>query len=239
MSHCNTKKEALKLLRIQGATLNPDTFDEQVSESKMRRSSCPHMEVTIKAKPSSNQNRASYIRKISEMESTPEYSSASDDEDSLFDDTEDPKHQKKDVRDVADGIELMLHQLQSQAKQLEQKRYQLFATGSTASTPHDIVQLTRHKSKRSNNQSAAPMNWWDQPFKDYLKASSRPIVRETGIDQFASEYMLTMLRDQEQKVLRQRMIVEEQRTRPPLDNWYEMKGQKFNKELRRFKRQKK
>ena len=80
------------------------------------------------------------------------------------------------------------------------------------------------------------MNWWDRPFKDHLRCSSRPIVRETGIEQFASEYMLSMLRDQEQTVLRQRQLVEDERTRPPLNNWHELKGQQFGDELRRHNR---
>ena len=77
------------------------------------------------------------------------------------------------------------------------------------------------------------MNWWDMPFRDHLRSAKRPIIRETGIDQFASEYMLSLLRDKEQKVLKLRQEVEYKRTRPPADNWYEMKGQNFGKELRR------
>ena len=222
---------------------SPRAVVHRSSTSKKRRSSCPNIEVFASPK-SKEQQRSAFIRRVSEMESTPDHSDDSDDddEDSLFDDTEahDAKHKNGKVRDVADGIELMLHQLQSEAKQLEQRRYQLFAGGSNSATPNDIVQTirTRHRSKnrQRGGKGNESMNWWDQPFKDHLRASSRPIVRETGIDQFASEYMLTMLRDQEQSVLRKRQLVEEERTRPPKKLWFESKGQDFNNELRRHKR---
>ena len=66
------------------------------------------------------------------------------------------------------------------------------------------------------------MNWWDQPFRDHLHAAKRPIMRECGIEQFASEYMIAQLRNQEQQLLLARQRIESERTRPATDNWYEL-----------------
>jgi len=260
MSQLNTNKAALKLLSITGSTLTRDantkqsihvTLPDRESTSKKRRSSCPNIDVfantesnhsPYRKQGNGDRDRSLYIRRLSEMEPTPEHSDDSDDddEDGLFDDDDNQKNDPQ-KRDIGDGIELMLHQLQSEAKKIEQQRYQQFVSGGkdTSSTPYEIYRKTRNQSKHSKKGGGGGienMNWWDQPFKDHLRNSSRPIVRETGIDQFASEYMLTMLRDQEQKVLRKRQIIEEERTRPPKHNWHELKGQDFCRELRRHKR---
>eukprot|EP01084_Bolivina_argentea_P281093 480880_1 len=136
---------------------------------------------------------------------------------------------------------------------IEQKRYQKYTENINNNnnaiiptpTPNDIVQLTKHsngknkKHKKHYKNNSEPMNWWDQPFRDYLRSAKRPIIRETGIDQFAAEYMLNMLRDREQKVLKQRQEVEYKRTRKPIKNWYSLKGSQFGKEFKRYARQNK
>ena len=301
MSLITTNKNALKLLRIDGTTVNSNSLsihdldeDEnlnlQIKTSNKSMSNKPkpnpkkiksnkaktttNIDVIINSKstkkPNSNfdfdstklqdtndeDNRriSDFIRKIAERESTPEYSSDSDEDDELFLDDEDKvvndiengnQSNKNKKLDVMDGIELMIFQLQKEAKSIEQKRY-LRHTNRNSNTlisnsvPKDIVNLTQKRGNYKINQKEGiqNMNWWDLPFRDHLRSAKRPIIRETGIDQFASEYMLSLLRDKEQKVLKLRQEVEYKRTRPPADNWYEMKDQNFGNELRRHVRQK-
>ena len=263
MSIITTNKNALKLLRIDGTnSLQTNAFsvheitDTNSSKSKKKKK----IDINISSKSngkfnyddcesshhSQDKNISDYIRKISEMEPTPEYSSDSDDnEDDDFYDINDNKDKHKKGADVVEGIELMLRRLQSEAKQIEQSRYQQYANDIhhrvkiTKSSPNEIIKLTQNTKSRSSKskKNLEAMNWWDQPFRDHLRSAKRPIIRETGIDQFASEYMLTMLREQEQSVLQKRQQVEFKRTRKPIDNWYEMKSTQFGNELRRHNRQ--
>eukprot|EP01083_Nonionella_stella_P213885 771044_1 len=259
MSLVTTNKNALKLLRIDGATLqstnNKDTQNKQERRPISSRSNTFKLE-SNDTKPTfncsnSNDNHhkiSEYIRSIAEREPTPQYSSDSeeDEDEYLFKDRDNDKNQKHKKGDITDGIELMLQKLQNEAKLIEQKRYKKVYNTSNGSdtnmiipnsTPNDIVRMTQNKTPSRHKMKHANMNWWDQPFRDHLRSAKRPIIRETGIDQFASEYMITLLRDQEQSVLKQRQQVEYQRTRKPLKNWYSMKGTEFGKELKRHVRQ--
>lgn len=309
MSLITTNKNALKLLRIDGSTINindlsnhhlhnhqdintetnvqirPDTnfiknckTNSKNTKSKVPASQTSKIAVIINSNPSKhnfdfesstlrncndqdNIRISAFIRKIAEEQSTPEYSSDSqnDQDEDLFLDDEDSNHTINNANgtetgnklkqgkkwNVSDGIELMLHQLQQEAKLIEQKRYFRHTnhvnnnTLITNSIPKDIVNLTQKRGSYKVNERRSckdNMNWWDMPFKDYLRSSKRPIIRETGIDQFASEYMLSLLRDKEQKVLKLRQEIEYKRTRPPINNWYEMKGKHFGSELRRHNR---
>eukprot|EP01084_Bolivina_argentea_P133169 235008_1 len=164
MSVITTNKNALKLLRIDGTILNTNSIsidnsnNNTIIASKHNKYSksqttSNNIDITINTK-SSNMSTdhtqiSDYIRQISEMESTPELSEDSQDEDEdLFMDSNDNKSKQKP--DITDGIELMLQRLQTEAKMIEQKRYQKYAENINNNnnaiiptpTPNDIVQLT-------------------------------------------------------------------------------------------------
>ncbi|ETO27191.1 hypothetical protein RFI_09939 [Reticulomyxa filosa] len=152
---------------------------------------------------------------------------------------------------ILEGIEYMLKKLQLQATNIEKARYDPNLVSNIPSCYKPPIQILGKQqtineqpkkkliSKYFKNDSLVlAMNWWDQPFRDHLHEAKRPIIREAGIEQFASEYMLAQLREQEEYILYKRQKIECERVRPPKKNWHEIKGRSFGRELQRYHRQK-
>jgi len=149
----------------------------------------------------------------------------------------------KDKKDVIVGLESVIHNLQKNAKEMEKNRYgglkQFKLT--TPMSPAKLIEQIKLEHDGSRTRPDRFIldhnnNWWDMPFRDHMKDAERPILKENGLEQFGAEYSLGQLRYHSQQLLERRKRIEHDRTRGPLDGFYNIKGREFHRELRRLNR---
>jgi len=152
----------------------------------------------------------------------------------------------KEKKDIIVGLESVIHNLQKNAKEMEVIRYGCLkqAALTTPMSPAKIVEQIKLEQDGSPTRPDRFIldqtnNWWDMPFRDHIKDAERPILKETGLDQFSAEYSLSQLRYQSKQLLERRKRIEHDRIRGPLRGFYKIKGREFHRELRRLNRQQK